>query len=67
MPSGHPGNYTTLTDVTLLGFNGVANFAQASTYASQSGADIVFNLGGGNILRVANATLASLADDMVFV
>ncbi|WP_149141519.1 hypothetical protein [Gemmobacter caeruleus] len=48
----------------LRGF-GVTTFAQISAYASQSGADVVFNFGTGGMLTLRNITLAALADDMV--
>lgn len=53
--------------IRVLDFAGVNNFTQASTYASQSGAHVVFDFGGGDTLTVRNTTLAALADDMIFV
>ena len=43
------------------------SFAEVIAAASQSGGDVVFNLGGGNTITVANATVAGFAaDDFTF-
>lgn len=51
--------------VRLLGY-GITTFAQASGYATQSGADVVFNFGDGDTLTIRNSILSTLADDMIF-
>ncbi|WP_371862692.1 hypothetical protein [Paracoccus denitrificans] len=45
----------------------ITSFAQARTHATQSGADVVFDFGGGDILTIRNITINALADDMIFV
>ena len=52
--------------IRMLSF-GVANFTQAKTYATQSGANVIFDFGAGDILTVRNTTINALADDVVFV
>jgi len=46
---------------------GVTTFAQASTYATQVGANVVFDFGGGDMLTIRNITINALADDIIFV
>jgi Ca2+-binding RTX toxin-like protein len=45
---------------------GISSFAQARTHATQQGADVVFNLGDGDVLTIRGATIGQLADDMIF-
>lgn len=66
-------NQDTVTDfqdnvdtIRLLDF-GVTTFAQARTYATQSGTDVVFSFGAGDTLTIRNATINALADDVIFV
>lgn len=47
------------------GFAGVTQAAHALDLARQSGADVIFDFGGGDRLVVTNTTLAALADDIV--
>lgn len=46
---------------------GVTSFAEAKTYATQSGTNVIFNFGNGDTLRIDNTTINALADDMIFV
>ncbi|WEJ80124.1 calcium-binding protein (plasmid) [Paracoccus versutus] len=52
--------------VRLLDFD-VTAFAEARTYATQSGADVVFDFGDGDTLTIRNITISALADNMIFV
>ena len=45
---------------------GISSFAQARAHATQQGADVVFNLGDGDVLTIRGATIGQLADDMIF-
>ncbi len=51
-------------EIVLVGFN-FANATAALNVASQSGANVVFNFGGGNVLTVRNTTEADLLDDLL--
>jgi Ca2+-binding RTX toxin-like protein len=55
--------------IRLSGFGAAFDtFAEVSAVGSQSGADAVFNFGGGDTLTLQNVTLASLASgDFLFV
>lgn len=53
-------------DVIELRDFGINNFAQARTYATQSGNHVVFDFGEGDSLTVRNTTINALADDMIF-
>lgn len=50
----------------VLGF-GLTSYSQARTHATQSGDDVVFDFGNGDILTVQDTTINALADDMIFV
>ena len=52
--------------IRLLDF-GVANFAQARTYATASGSDVVFDFGDGDTLKIHNTTINALGNDLLFV
>ena len=45
----------------------VSNFAQARTFATQSGTSVVFNFGDGDTLTIRNMTINALGDDLIFV
>ena len=51
--------------IRILGFE-VANFAQARSYATQNGPNLVFDFGDGDILTVRNTTINMLGDDLIF-
>lgn len=51
--------------IRLLDF-GISNFTQARNHAVQDGDDVVFDLGGGDVLTVRDITINALSDDMVF-
>ena len=53
-------------EIRLLNF-GLTSFADAQTYATQSGDDVVFNFGDGDTLRIEGTTISALADDVIFV
>ncbi|MBK4216839.1 M10 family metallopeptidase C-terminal domain-containing protein [Paracoccus caeni] len=53
-------------DVIQMQGVGVNSFAQARDRAVQSGADVIFDFGGGDVLTVRNVVLAALEDDMIF-
>ena len=44
---------------------GFTSVAQAMSFATQSGANVVFNFGNGDSLTVLNMTLANLTDDII--
>jgi hypothetical protein len=50
-------------DVINLGAYGFSSFAQVMTHASQSGADVVLNLGGKDKIVLQDVTLAQLHPD----
>ncbi|WP_347920043.1 calcium-binding protein [Paracoccus marcusii] len=52
--------------IQLLDFE-VANFAQARTYASESGSAVVLDFGHGDVLIIHNTTINALGNDLVFV
>ena len=53
--------------VDLSAFTSITSLSLALSYASQQGANTVFNFGGGNTLTLSNVTLGNLiADDFVF-
>ncbi|MGZ3218200.1 calcium-binding protein [Paracoccus sp. T5] len=52
--------------IRILDF-GVETFAQASTYAAPSGANVVFDFGDGDILTIRNTTISALGNDLLFV
>lgn len=52
--------------IRLLSF-GVTSFAEAKTYATQSGTNVIFDFGSGDTLRIDNITINALSDDMIFV
>lgn len=41
--------------------------SKGMTFAAQAGADVVFDFGAGDVLRVLNTTKAALVDDIFFV
>lgn len=51
--------------IRLLDF-GVSNFAQARAYATQSGSNVVFDFGDGDVLTVRDTTINALGDDLLF-
>jgi hypothetical protein len=51
--------------VVLIGFAGVTTAAQALSHAVQSGLNVVFNFGEGDVLVVQNTTRAALMDDLL--
>ena len=51
--------------IRLLDF-GVANFAQARTYTTASGSDVVFDFGDGDTLKIHNTTINALGNDLLF-
>ncbi|MCF8511706.1 MAG: hypothetical protein K9G43_09685, partial [Rhodobacteraceae bacterium] len=55
-------------DIDTLVFAARASFdtkAEALSFASQTGADVLFRFGGGDSLLVVNTSLAAIADDIV--
>lgn len=52
--------------IRLLDF-GVSNFVQARAFATQSGSNVVFDFGEGDILTIRNTTINALGDDLLFV
>ncbi|MEP3344909.1 MAG: hypothetical protein ABJO09_21620, partial [Hyphomicrobiales bacterium] len=50
--------------IQLQGF-GLSNASEAMGFASQVGADVVFNFGSGDVLTVDDATLAMLGNDIL--
>ncbi|SMO94989.1 calcium-binding protein [Paracoccus laeviglucosivorans] len=52
--------------IRLLDF-GLTSFAQARGHATQVGANVVFDFGGGDTLTIRNATINALSDDLLFV
>jgi len=52
--------------IRLLDF-GVASFAQARSFAMQSGTNVVFDFGDGDVLTIRNTTINALGDDLLFV
>ena len=53
-------------DVLVLhGFVGVSTAAQALSHAVQSGTNVVFDFGAGDVLTVLNMTKAALLDDLL--
>lgn len=49
------------------GFAGVTTAAQALSHARQIGADVLFDFGAGDTLRVTGTTLGALADDILIL
>lgn len=45
----------------------ISSLAQAGVHAAQSGADIIFDFGSGDILTVRNMTIGGLGDDLICV
>ncbi|AZY92938.1 MULTISPECIES: family 16 glycosylhydrolase [Paracoccus] len=46
---------------------GIASLAQARDHAAQIGANVVFDLGDGDVLTVRNMTIDGLGNDLIFV
>lgn len=52
--------------IRLLDF-GINSFAQARSYAIQSGDDVIFRFGDGDVLTIHDTTINALANDIAFV
>ena len=50
-------------DRVLFEIEGVETRSQAADYAQQDGDDVVYDFGGGDVLRILNMTVEDMADD----
>lgn len=64
---GKAYGHDTITDfqsgedhINLHGIGGISSFAEVQSHASQDGADVVLDLGGGDVLTIAHTDLADL-------
>lgn len=56
-------DFTNDRDRVLFEIDGVTTRFQAAQYATQDGNDVVYDFGGGDVLRILNMTVADMADD----
>jgi Ca2+-binding RTX toxin-like protein len=50
-------------DRVLFEIDGISNRSQAAAFATQDGADTVYDFGDGDVLRILNMTVADMLDD----
>ena len=50
-------------DRVLFDIDGITSRAQVAGFINQDGADVVYDFGGGDVLRILNMTVADMADD----